>query len=75
MTTCAAWCAEEMPSSWAAQALDAQAVAARTYAITTTVGATGYDVYSDTRSQMYGGVRAETAATDSARSPRPAGRW
>ncbi len=58
--------AGEMPSSWAAQALDAQAVAARTYAITTTIGATGYDLYSDTRSQMYGGVHAETAATDSA---------
>ena len=58
--------AEEMPSSWAAQALEAQAVAARTYAITTTAGATGYDLYSDTRSQMYGGVHAETAATDSA---------
>ncbi len=58
--------ADEMPSSWASQALDAQAVAARTYAITTTIGATGYDLYSDTRSQMYGGVRAETAATDGA---------
>ncbi len=56
----------EMPSSWAAQALEAQAVAARSYAITTTVGASGYDVYSDTRSQMYGGVRAETTATDGA---------
>lgn len=58
--------AAEMPSSWAPQALDAQAVAARTYAITTTIGATGYDLYSDTRSQMYGGVSAETAATDGA---------
>jgi len=58
--------AAEMPAGWAAQALDAQAVAARTYAITTTVGASGYDVYSDARSQMYGGVSAETAATDSA---------
>ncbi|MDQ6730543.1 MAG: SpoIID/LytB domain-containing protein [Actinomycetota bacterium] len=58
--------AEEMPSSWAAQALDAQAVAARTYAITTTLGASGYDLYSDTRSQMYGGVRAESTAGDAA---------
>ncbi len=58
--------AGEMPSSWANQALDAQAVAARTYAITTTLGAPGYDLYSDTRSQMYGGVQAETAATDGA---------
>jgi len=58
--------AAEMPAGWAAQALDAQAVAARSYAITTTVSATGYDLFSDTRSQMYGGVRAETAATDAA---------
>ena len=58
--------AAEMPSSWAAAALEAQAVAARTYAITTTVGGSGYDLYSDTRSQMYGGVSAETPSTDAA---------
>ena len=57
---------EEMPSSWPAQALDAQAVAARTYALTTGVGAAAYDLYSDTRSQMYGGTSAETPATDAA---------
>jgi stage II sporulation protein D len=58
--------AAEMPSGWAPAALEAQAVAARTYAITTTVGASSYDLYPDTRSQMYGGVGAETAATDAA---------
>ncbi|HEX3688901.1 MAG TPA: SpoIID/LytB domain-containing protein [Solirubrobacteraceae bacterium] len=58
--------AAEMPSSWATAALQAQAVAARTYAITTTVGGNGYDLYSDTRSQMYGGVKAETASTNAA---------
>ena len=58
--------AAEMPSSWAAAALEAQAVAARTYAITTDVGGNGYDLYPDTRSQMYGGVEAETPATDAA---------
>jgi stage II sporulation protein D len=58
--------AAEMPSSWATAALEAQAVAARTYAITTTVGGNGYDLYSDTRSQMYGGVKAETASTNAA---------
>jgi stage II sporulation protein D len=56
----------EMPSSWPAAALEAQAVAARTYAITTSVSGTGYTLYPDTRSQMYGGVRAETASTDAA---------
>jgi stage II sporulation protein D len=58
--------ADEMPASWSAQALDAQAVAARTYAITTSVGGNGYTLYSDTRSQMYGGVAAETPSTDAA---------
>jgi stage II sporulation protein D len=58
--------AAEMPSSWATAALEAQAVAARTYAITTTVGGSGYDLYSDTRSQMYAGVKAETPSTNAA---------
>jgi stage II sporulation protein D len=58
--------AAEMPPGWATAALEAQAVAARTYAVTTTVGGNGYDLYSDTRSQMYGGVRAETPSTSAA---------
>ncbi len=58
--------AGEMSASWSAAALDAQAVAARTYAITNDVGGSAFDLYSDTRSQMYGGVSAETPATDSA---------
>ncbi|MGO9821779.1 MAG: SpoIID/LytB domain-containing protein [Solirubrobacteraceae bacterium] len=56
----------EMPSSWAPQALEAQAVAARTYAITTSVQGSGFSLYDDTRSQMYGGVGVETAATNAA---------
>ncbi len=58
--------ASEMPSTWAPQALEAQAVAARTYAITTSVGGNGFDLYDDTRSQMYGGVNAETPASNDA---------
>lgn len=58
--------AAEMPSSWAPAALEAQAVAARTYALTGTVAGSHYDLYSDTRSQAYGGVGSETAATDAA---------
>jgi SpoIID/LytB domain protein len=58
--------AAEMPSSWSPQALDAQAVAARTYAITTDVAGSFYNLYPDTRSQMYRGVAAETPATDAA---------
>ena len=55
--------AAEMPSSWAPAALEAQAIAARTYAITT-AGAT--PLYPDTRSQMYRGMAAETPSTDAA---------
>jgi stage II sporulation protein D len=56
----------ESPSSWPAEALKAQAVAARTYAVTTSKGGAGWDQYPDTRSQVYGGVSAETPSTDAA---------
>ncbi|HEY4095474.1 MAG TPA: SpoIID/LytB domain-containing protein [Baekduia sp.] len=58
----------ETPAGWPAEALKAQAVAARTYAVTTNVGSTtdGIDQYADTRSQMYKGVAAELPATDAA---------
>jgi stage II sporulation protein D len=46
--------------------LEAQAVASRTYAITADAGGARFDVYSDTRSQMYLGKAAETAATNGA---------
>ena len=57
---------EEVPSSWAPEALKSQAIAARTYAITTDVGGGDYNLYPDTRSQMYAGVGAETPSTDAA---------
>jgi stage II sporulation protein D len=58
----------ESPSTWPAEALKAQAVAARTYAVTTNVGSLtdGIDQYADTRSQMYKGVAAEFPSTDAA---------
>jgi stage II sporulation protein D len=58
----------ESPSAWPAEALKAQAVAARTYAITSRAGSIsdGFDQYADTRSQMYKGVAAETPSTDAA---------
>ena len=58
--------ARESPSSWPIEALKAQAVAARTYAITTSKAGDGWDQYPDVRSQVYGGVSAETAPTDEA---------
>jgi stage II sporulation protein D len=56
----------ESPASWPLEALKAQAVAARTYAITSSKAGAGFDHYPDTRSQVYGGVAAETASTDDA---------
>jgi stage II sporulation protein D len=56
----------EMSSGWSSQALEAQAVAARTFAITSHAGGSAFDLYSDTRSQAYRGVAAETRATNTA---------
>jgi stage II sporulation protein D len=56
----------ESPSSWPAAALQAQAIAARTYAITTARPGSDFDQYADTRSQVYGGVSVETPATNQA---------
>lgn len=58
--------AAEMPSTWPAQALEAQAVATRSYALANLTAGRGFDLYGDTRSQVYGGVAAETPASDAA---------
>ena len=55
----------ESPASWPAEALKAQAIAARTYAITT-AKSDDFDHYADTRSQVYKGVGIETASTNAA---------
>lgn len=56
----------EMSASWPLAALEAQAVASRTYALTADAGGSRFDVYSDTRSQVYRGVAAETSTTNAA---------
>ena len=56
----------EVPSSWPLAALEAQAVASRTYALTAHAGGSKFDVYADTRSQVYRGVAAQTPQTDAA---------
>ena len=56
----------ESPSSWPQPALRAQAVAARSYALATRLNGNGYDLYDDTRSQVYDGRSSETAATNNA---------
>ena len=58
--------AAEMPSSWPPEALQAQAVAARSYALANLQKGQPFDLYGDARSQVYGGVAAETAPADAA---------
>jgi len=58
--------AGESPSEWPDEALRAQAIAARTYAITTSKDGAGFDQYADTRSQVYNGVSGERDTTDAA---------
>ena len=58
--------AAEMPASWPAEALKAQAVVARSYALRSLRPSSAYDVFADVRSQVYRGVAAETAATTAA---------
>ena len=54
----------EMPANWSAEALKAQAVAARSYALANLAKGRAFDLYGDGRSQVYGGVAAETPATN-----------
>jgi stage II sporulation protein D len=58
--------AAEMPSSWPLAALEAQAIASRSYALTSHAGGSRFNVYSDTRSQVYLGAAAETASSNAA---------
>jgi stage II sporulation protein D len=57
--------ANEMPASWPLAALQSQAVAARSYAISTSSSGV-FDVYDDTRSQVYGGFASEARKTNRA---------
>ncbi|HSW42220.1 MAG TPA: SpoIID/LytB domain-containing protein [Patescibacteria group bacterium] len=55
----------EMPTSWPVAARTAQTIAARSYAAARLrPGVSTFDVFDDTRSQVYRGVRAEAAAAD-----------
>ena len=56
----------EMPSAWLPAALEAQAVAARSYALANSRAAAPFDVYADGRSQAYLGVSAEKPAATAA---------
>ena len=50
----------EMPDRWPSQALQAQAVVARTYALRHLHQGGDFDLFPDTRSQVYGGIGAES---------------
>ncbi len=56
----------EMSSSWLPAALEAQAVASRSYAIAGRRAGAPFDVYADTRSQAYLGVSVETPEANAA---------
>jgi stage II sporulation protein D len=56
----------EVPTSWPASALQAQALAARSYAIATRKPGSSFDLYADTRSQVYRGIDEEEPSTNAA---------
>lgn len=56
----------ESPPSWPMAELKAQAVASRSFALTARVGGDGYDLYADTRSQVYKGLESEYTTSDEA---------
>jgi stage II sporulation protein D len=55
---------EEVPDDWPPEAIKAQAVAARSYALSQRLD--GAILYADTRSQVYGGIAAESKLGDGA---------
>jgi stage II sporulation protein D len=56
----------EMPEHWHAQAYQAQAVAARSYALACLNPGASFDLYADARDQVYGGIAAEQPQTNGA---------
>jgi len=56
----------ESPPSWPIAELKAQAVASRSFALTAGRSGNGFDLYSDTRSQVYEGLESEYTSSDEA---------
>jgi stage II sporulation protein D len=56
----------ESPPSWPMAELKAQAVASRSFALTAGVGGNGFDLYADTRSQVYEGLGSEYQSSNEA---------
>ncbi len=62
----------EMPTSWPREALRAQVIAARSYAVRELNPGTGtYDMVDDTRSQIYRGIPGERSITDALIAAEP----
>jgi stage II sporulation protein D len=62
----------EMPTSWPREALRAQVIAARSFAVRELNPGTGtYDMVDDSSSQLYRGIRGERAATDALIAAEP----
>jgi stage II sporulation protein D len=56
----------ELFPSWPKETLKAFAVAIRSIALSTDVGGNGFELYADTRTQVYGGLKLETGRTNRA---------
>jgi len=56
----------EIPIDWPKETLKAFAIAIRSIALSTDVGGKAFDIYSDTRTQVYGGVKLESKRTNKA---------
>jgi stage II sporulation protein D len=56
----------ESPPSWPMAELKTQAVISRSFALTGGVDGDGFDLYSDTRSQVYKGLESEYTSSDKA---------
>jgi stage II sporulation protein D len=56
----------ESPPSWPMAELEAQAIISRSFALTGGVEGEGFDLYSDTRSQVYKGLESEYTTSDEA---------
>ena len=56
----------EMPHDWPGEALKAQAVVARSYALANRRGGSAFDLYNDVRSQVYLGIEHEKPAANAA---------
>jgi stage II sporulation protein D len=56
----------ESPPSWPEEELKAQAIASRSFALTGGVSGNGFDLYADTRSQVYKGLESEYSTSNAA---------